>query len=312
MVLSLSFHSFSKSSTPARAKPTPEKTSSPSLPSLSSSTALPSSTSAIAGPGTETPISVASTSTSRPNPSAITDVLCSRNTFAFASRSKTVTDGGSNPTSDLEAKRVERKELNDTLAALSELFPDVKVEVFRELLVRFDGKSRLHVCVEQLLRYRSEWVKGRWNVTPAVTSTLAPACAERDSDDRIIRVNCIPEEELFRSDDYKTAVKAALSLEFRVLSRSVVDAVLAEVNFSYTRARPTLRDLSRKSWRVTFGNMLAFRRKKGDDHPLLVWQRGVEGELTPHLKETGCAELDRELHDTLLAPLLAQRKEEQE
>lgn len=207
---------------------------------------------------------------------------------------------------------------------LAQLFPDVKIEVFRELLVRFDGKSRLHVCVEQLLRYRAEWVKGRWNVPELDAKASggggvdgAPGrgamAVDGNGDAHGRRRRWIPHEELFQSEEYKAAVKSALSLEFRVLSRSAIDAVLAEVNFSYARARPTLQELSRKSWRVTFGNIFPFKRKKErDDHPLLSWERLPDGELMPRLKETGCSELNRELHDTYLAPLLARRKEEQE
>ncbi|KAF7137000.1 hypothetical protein CNMCM5793_006751 [Aspergillus hiratsukae] len=80
------------------------------------------------------------------------------------------------------------------------------------------------------------------------------------------------------------------------------------------RARPTLKELSRRTWRATLNNIFpSFKRKKDkDEHPLVVWQRRADGELVPRLKETGCGELDRELHDALLAPLLRVRREEQE
>lgn len=68
-------------------------------------------------------------------------------------------------------------------------------------------------------------------------------------------------EELFRSETYRNIVKAALCKEFSGLSRSTIDGVLAEVNFSYTRARPTLKELSRKGWRATISNLNPFRRK---------------------------------------------------
>lgn len=181
--------------------------------------------------------------------------------------------------------------------------------MFRELLVRFDGKSRLEVCVEQLLRYRTEWVRGRLNV-PSSANTGGRIKEEQGQQHRL---DIIEAEERFRSEDYKAAVKTTLAQEFRPLSRSTIDAVLAEVNFSYTRARPTLKDLSRKSWRTTFGNIFPFRKKKEkDEHPLMLWQRFAEGELVPRLKSTASEELDRELHEMLLAPLLAQKKEAQE
>jgi hypothetical protein len=188
----------------------------------------------------------------------------------------------------------ERRELNESLERLVHLFPDISIEVFRELLSRFDGASRLQVCVEQILRHRAEWVKGRWN-----TDVKKPE---------------VPREEQFRSRGYKVAVKALLCQEFKGLSRSSMDAVLAESNFSYTRARPTLKDLSRKSWRVTIGSIFPFwkKKEKEDVHPLLMLQRIGNGDAEPCLKETGCIELDKELRDTILAPMLKLRRDERE
>ncbi|KAL1988596.1 hypothetical protein VTN96DRAFT_8991 [Rasamsonia emersonii] len=205
----------------------------------------------------------------------------------------------------------ELQELNSALVTLAQLFPDVQIEVFRELLTRFDGKSRLQVCVEQLLRHKKEWVRGRWNVPVEQTEGNEGREAARIAGDD---VSLVPPEEQFRSEEYKAAVKAALSKEFSALSRSTVDAVLAEANFSYTRARPTLQELSRKSWRATFNNLFpSFKRRKDkDDHPMLSWNRTADGDLVPRLKETGCKELDQELYDTLVAPILRQKREAQE
>lgn len=124
----------------------------------------------------------------------------------------------------------------------------------------------------------------------------------------------VPADERFRSAEYKASVRAALGREFGSLGKSTLDAVLAEANFCYVRARPTLRDLSRKTWRATFNSLFpSFKRKKDrDEHPLLVWHRAVDGEVVPRLKETGCRELDEELYGELLGPLIRQRKEEQE
>ncbi|KAJ5804851.1 hypothetical protein N7474_010738 [Penicillium riverlandense] len=211
---------------------------------------------------------------------------------------------------EAEDLKREQDELNAALEQLARIFPDVKIEVFRELLVRFDGLSRLQVCVEQLLRHKDEWVAGRWNL-PEANGTTEHRGSRHDggSADELV-----PTEEMFRSEEYKIVVRAVLGKEFSGLSKSTVDAVLAEVNFSYTRARPTLRDLSRRTWRATFNSIFpSFRRKKDrDEHPLVGWQRRTDGELLPRLKETGCAELDGELHTTLVAPLLQQKREEQE
>ncbi|KAI1977926.1 hypothetical protein LOZ53_003415 [Ophidiomyces ophidiicola] len=214
-------------------------------------------------------------------------------------------------------KEHERAELNTSLAILAELFPDVKLEVFRELLVRFDGNSRLQVCVEQLLRYRNEWVKGRWNVpvgTDAVTIVPTRRRQGSNTEDEVATWAAeLPEDERFRSENYKKAVKAALCHEFRSISRSAIEAVLAEANFSYFRARPTLRRLSRKTWRVALGNILSFKKtKEKEEPPLLAWQRQPNGDTVPYLKETGCPELDKELHEAFLEPLLTQIKEKQE
>ncbi|PWY75549.1 putative RING finger protein [Aspergillus heteromorphus CBS 117.55] len=225
------------------------------------------------------------------------------NPFGLTSRARSITA----PTAD---QKREQDELNHALQTLARIFPDIRVEVFRELLVRFDGLSRLPVCVEQLLRHKEEWVAGRWNV-PAGT-------AGSDGDERVFRSYAddflVPPDELFRTPEYKVTVKTVLAKEFSGLSKSTVEAVLAEVNFCYLRARPTLHDLSRRTWRATFNNILpSFKRNKDkNEHPLILWQRQSDGDLVPRLKETGCAELDRELHDALLAPLLRTRQEERE
>lgn len=222
-----------------------------------------------------------------------------------------------------EEQRREQDELNAALESLARLFPDVQIEVFRELLVRFDGQSRLQVCVEQLLRHKEEWVAGRWNVPDGQgkegenTGRDANARGQqiKSRQDSIVNEDSlVPPEERFRSEEYKAAVRVALSREFSSLSKSIIDGVLAEVNFGYMRARPVLRDLSRRTWRATLFNVLpTFRRKKDkEEHPLLLWQRYADGEAVPRLKETGSAELDDELRAVILTPLLQQIREEQE
>ncbi|KAL1961990.1 hypothetical protein VTN77DRAFT_681 [Rasamsonia byssochlamydoides] len=242
------------------------------------------------------PKNVAATSTSTTLAEALRN-----NPFGNTSRSRAVE-------ADADEQRRELQELNNALITLAQLFPDVQIEVFRELLTRFDGNSRLQVCVEQLLRYKKEWVRGRWNLPEQTDGKEATGGGDNDVD------SFVPPEERFRSEEYKAAVKAVLSKEFSALSRSTIDAVLAEANFSYTRARPTLQELSRKSWRATFNSLFpSFKRKKDkDDHPLLSWSRTADGDLVPRLKETGCEELNQELYDTLLAPILQQKREAQE
>ncbi|PYH72623.1 E3 ubiquitin-protein ligase [Aspergillus vadensis CBS 113365] len=240
------------------------------------------------------------------NSTTISEAL-RNNPFGITSRSRSL--AASNTTSE-EQKR-EQEELNQALQTLARIFPDIRIEVFRELLVRFDGQSRLHVCVEQLLRHKEAWVAGRWNVPAGTGGT------EEDGKDDLQQQHtghehAVPPDELFRTNEYKAAVKAALTKEFNGLSKSTVEAVLAEVNFSYLRARPTLQDLSRRTWRATFNSILpSFKRGKDkNEHPLIVWQRQPDGDMIPRLKKTECPELDRELYWALLAPLLRTRREE--
>lgn len=315
MVLSLSVPSFSRSST---SPPRPAEDTAPALQSRrhrDSVSGTSSSSSSSQNTGWKQSVLGGPSSTS-PNSHSITLSEALRNNpFGSASRPCPAQDS----IHEAEEAKREQEELNAALENLARIFPNVRIEVFRELLVRFDGQSRLQVCVEQLLRHKEKWVSGRWNV-PGSQGDKDDG-EGRDPNDRAHVANdaasnkrLVPPEERFRSDNYKATVRATLAKESGSLSRSTVDAVLAEVNFSYSRARPILLDLSRRTWRATFNNILpSFRRKKDrDEHPFLLWQRHADGELMPRLKETGCAELDAELHSVLISPVLQQRRDEQE
>ncbi len=216
------------------------------------------------------------------------------------------------------------RELNGSLKALAAIFPDVRPEVFREMLQSFGEESRLHVVAEQLLRHKAKWVQGRWRVPlkdNAVGTVSAGQCSVARTGGPARGVarreeELVPMEEQFRSAGYKRAARGALYHEFRGLSGSTVDAVLAEHNHSYTFARPTLVDIAAKSWRFSISTFF-LRRKRSTDvglekHPMVLWQRGDGGDTVPVLKETGCKELDDELYETLLLPLFRHRSEEQE
>ncbi|KKK17049.1 hypothetical protein P175DRAFT_0432900 [Aspergillus ochraceoroseus IBT 24754] len=246
------------------------------------------------------------------NPSATLNEALRNNPFGTTSQSRSRTPLTSHV--DVEEQTREQEELNQALETLVRIFPDVKIEVFRELLIRFDGNSRLHVCVEQLLRHKEKWVAGRWNVPAGAAGSEGGDAVATSPSSQSDGGAPVPRDELFRTNEYKSSVKGLLTKEFNGMSRSTVDAVLAEGNFSYIRARPILQDLSRKTWRATFNSILpSFKRKKcKDDHPLIAWQRRVDGDLVPRLKETGCRELDIELHEALVAPLLRARNEERE
>src|SRR5579862_6062047 len=218
---------------------------------------------------------------------------------------------------DTEPEDSDIKVLNDFLLTLATIFPDIQIEVFREMLTSFDEESRLHVVTEALLKHKAKWVQGRWQVPGTEERGLqwADPPLRGYTEDRAI----VPVEERFRSESYKRASKAALNQEFRGLSRSTINAVLAEHNYSYTLARPTLLTLSSKSWRFSLSSF--FLRRKAplslapSNHPLIKYQASGphgDGPPIPTLKFTESPELNQELFDTLLAPLQSERREEQE
>lgn len=189
--------------------------------------------------------------------------------------------------------RDEADQLNSDLAVLANVFTDVKYEVLRELLRRFDGDSRLEICTEQLYRYKKEWVRGRIQAPP------------RDQGE------AIPTEEQFRTKKYRDACAKILSREFSSLNKSAVEAVLAEANDTYGKARPILQEIANKSWRATLQSL--FRRRKNPEiTPAFLWEKGKVGE---EFVASGSAELDQELDEMLVAPArraLATTREEQD
>jgi hypothetical protein len=202
------------------------------------------------------------------------------------------------------------RELNNCLEALAAVFPDVQIDVFREMLSSFDGESRLAVAADALLKNRTTWVKGRWRVadknkeldTDTQDATRAPD-VEADPE------HLVAKNEVFRSEEYKQAVKMLAYQEFKVVSRSTISAVLAESNYSYLDARPTLADLSQKSWRSIVSSIF-FRKKpinssEAENHPLVIWRSSGRGSIIPSIKSTGNAELDKELYTALIVPIKA-------
>ncbi|PNH46715.1 hypothetical protein VD0004_g1429 [Verticillium dahliae] len=188
------------------------------------------------------------------------------------------------------------RELNNSLEALAALFPNVQPEVFREMLANFDSESRLAVVADALLKNHVNWVKGRWRIAQDNASSDASAA-----------LPTVPPKDAFRSDEYKKAVQALAWTEFKGLTRAAVNAVLAEFNYSYLDARKTLLDLSAKSWRFTISSLFSRRKPAtagdAENHPLVIWRSTGHGSITPTLRATGNAELDRELYDELIRPL---------
>ncbi|GAB7351273.1 hypothetical protein MBLNU459_g1691t2 [Dothideomycetes sp. NU459] len=201
-------------------------------------------------------------------------------------------------------------ELNSAMRALVDIFPDVEPEVFREMLVNLSEQSRLEVVTEHMLRDGARYAQGRHR-----KATKQEPASTRTSIDTQERPP-LAKEDCFRSEGYKRAVKDAFYQEFRNLSHSSIRAVLAEHNYSYTRARPTLQQLASRSWRVSLSNLWSRKRNAATDaheHPLIEWQPDLTGSgvMLPCLKRTKSGELNRELYDTLVAPILIQQKEEQ-
>lgn len=212
-------------------------------------------------------------------------------------------------------------ELNNALLALATVFPDVRPEVFREMLSTFSGESRLHIVAEQLIKYKAKWVNGRWRLPTSENETidLRPSIRQQtgEADDGRDRT-AVPLKEQFRSEGYKQAARTALYQEFKVLSRSTVDGVLAEQNYSYTSSRPVLLGLASKSWRSSLSTFLLKWRKPNqevwDKHFMLLWVKTAEGGpvLVPTLRESGDQELDDELGTSVLQPLLEKHLQAQE
>ncbi|KAK5939720.1 hypothetical protein PMZ80_008101 [Knufia obscura] len=172
-------------------------------------------------------------------------------------------------------------QLNKDLAVLANVFPDVKYECLREVLRRFDGDSRLEISTEQLYRYKAEWSKGRIQLPP------------REQDEPILI------EDQFRTEQYRNACARLLYKEFTSLNKSAVDAVLAEVSYSYTEARPVLHEISVKSWRATLQSLFRRRKDRGTV-PAFIWEKGRTGR---EIVLSGSAELDKELETLFLQPV---------
>ncbi|KAL8824549.1 MAG: hypothetical protein Q9191_004974 [Dirinaria sp. TL-2023a] len=189
-------------------------------------------------------------------------------------------------------------ELNRCLRTLTILFPRIQPEVFRELLLPYIGRSQLEIVTEWLLKDQDKYVRGRWRPPGGTGNPVGQSSELR-----------VPRQDEFRSEGYRKAVKAALRKEFKGLSKSSIDAVLAEKNHCYTLARPTLQEIAAKSWRYSISTFFArwnkYPRAAQEEHPMLIKVKESE-QTTPtfRLKESGNVELDHELYLTVLAPVL--------
>ncbi|THV73088.1 hypothetical protein D6D19_00407 [Aureobasidium pullulans] len=202
-----------------------------------------------------------------------------------------------------EEEGADLRDLNTALGALVDIFPDVQPDVFREMLLSLSDESRLEVVTEHILRNGAQYIQGRYRKKP------------KDDKDTPARHDALPKDETFRSEKYKRAVKDTLYLEFKSLSHSSIRAVLAEHNYSYALAHPTLQHLASKSWRATITTFFARKRpatSDPDSHPHVEWLPNTTEPLNPlpYLKRTGCSELDQELYRMYIAPVLARQNQE--
>lgn len=218
----------------------------------------------------------------------------------------------------VDSNEPDLRELNASLQALTDIFPDIQPEVFREMLNSFSEESRLQVITEALLKHNAKWVRGRYRM-PAeqeeqreVAHKYKYRNIEQQKDTRGM---ALAVEDTFRCRAYREAAKEALYQEFKGLSHSTIKAVLAEYNWSYTHARPTLLGLSSKSWRSSITNFLMRRKPpSAKDHPLVLWTTADPKNKrvrTPLLVKTKSDELNSELQHTLIAPELSRLRTEQ-
>ena len=203
------------------------------------------------------------------------------------------------------------KELNSALLALVDMFPDVQPEVFREMLVSISEESRLQVVTEHLLMRKAKWVKSRYR-TPGRTTSKSPKKSQALPDAAPVSHVPITDEDLFRSEGYRKAVKQVFYQEFSNLSKSTIRGVLAEQNSSYTLSRPILQQVAAKSWRFSFGQFWS-RRSANDaadvkNHPFVTWQESA----APAVLRTGNTELDHELHQLFVEPIITKQRQERE
>ncbi|KZV87039.1 hypothetical protein EXIGLDRAFT_211378 [Exidia glandulosa HHB12029] len=121
------------------------------------------------------------------------------------------------------------------------------------------------------------------NVADLAANVILDGARKRDRPGDAATAIALDARHMFRTDEYQTAVKSLLLAEFAGLSKSTIQAVLAENNYSYTHSRDTLMTISARSWRFAISS----------------WWNGKKpvAEL-PYLKSaTGSVELNQEIYD---------------
>ena len=212
----------------------------------------------------------------------------------------------------IEADETEIQELNACLTVLVELFPDIQPAVFREMLIHLGPDSRLELVTDQLLKERTQWVKGRIRARAGQTGEAGKN--EREQQSAEAHDIDLPQEETFRSESYKSAVRTALTQEFKSLSKSSIHAVLAEFNYSYFRTRSTLIDIASRSWRYSALNFFTGRKPSTTvEIPLIILSSNPDGTSQPPSQRlTASTELNREIYQAVIAPIEHQQKRDLE
>lgn len=201
------------------------------------------------------------------------------------------------------------RDLNAALRALVDVFPNIELEVFREMLLSISKESRVEVVTEQLLKKDAKWLRGRYRTAGQRDrpSSSRPGSEQRGD------MPTFAVEDNFRSDSYRKAVKQVLYQEFRNLSHSSIKAVMAEQNYSYTLSRPVLQQLATKSWRFTLANLWGKRSpsQATNEHPNLVFGEASKKTTVLGVRRTGDAQFDHELWELFVEPVLAKLKRDQ-
>lgn len=205
------------------------------------------------------------------------------------------------------------KDLNVSLAVLIEIFPDVEPEVFRKMLLSISEESRVEVVTEHMLKNNAKSVRGKVRkaarelVSKPKLSGKPPANRPTDT--------TLTVADTFRSESYKKATKQVFYEEFTSLSHSSIKAVMAEQNYSYTLCRPILQQLGTRSWRFSLPKLWGKRTpsQMATQHPNIVYQTEETAKRTSALsvRRTGDAQLDQELWELFVQPVVAKQRREQ-
>lgn len=116
------------------------------------------------------------------------------------------------------------RELNASLQALTNIFPDVQPEVFREMLSTISEESRLQVITEMLLKHGNKYIRGRYRMPAEQEEQRETAQTykyRKVDESKDTRGKPLALEDTFRSSRYKDAAKEALYQEFKGLSSTL-------------------------------------------------------------------------------------------